>query len=116
MVKADLFSIFLTVFEIPEAESIKIFIFRGMQNYVIEYITFVKNFIVSNILRRQIHYCVKQIIGAYLFVLFCCQHQCCGRIMLCLRSPSVEYLIFQIIAVVIEIANTYYYMLEFQKE
>ena len=62
-----------------------------MHNYVIEYITFVKNFIVSDILRRQIYYCVKQIIEAYLIVLFCCQHQCGGRIMLCLRSWVFDF-------------------------
>ena len=58
-------------------------------NLTAKHITLVKHIIVSNTLECQTHYCVEQVLEAYLFL---CTHllsTCCGRIMLRLRSPSV---------------------------
>ena len=38
----------------------------------------------------QTHYCVKQVLEAYLFICTLLLSTCCGRIMLRLRSPSVN--------------------------
>ena len=64
------FFLSLTVFEIQGAQ-------KGMLTYRQAY-----HF-------SQTHYCVKQVLEAYLFLCTLLLSTCCGRIMLRLRSPSV---------------------------